>query len=60
MNCVSRPTFLGLAFELVEEAENSWRRIRGADKIEPLLNGVPFRDSLPVQDNPPAQQKLDA
>jgi len=58
MNCVSRPTFLGLAFKLIEEAENAWRRIRGADKIEPLLNGLPFRDSLPVQDNPPVQQKL--
>ena len=59
-NGVSRPTFLGLAFKLIEEAEKSWRRIRGADKIEPLLNGVPFKDGLPVQDNPPAPQKLAA
>ena len=59
-NCVSRPTFLGLAFKLIEEAEKSWRRIRGVDKIEPLLNGLPFRDGLPVQDNPPVQQKLAA
>ncbi|RCW67828.1 IS256 family transposase [Pseudorhodoferax soli] len=27
-NCVSRPTFLGLAFKLIESAEQSWRRIR--------------------------------
>jgi putative transposase len=59
-NCVSRPTFLGLAFKLVEEAENSWRRIRGADKIELLLKGIPFKDGNPVQDNPPAQQKFAA
>ena len=59
-NCVSRPTFLGLAFKLIEEAEKTWRRIRGADKIEPLLNGLPFKDGLPVQDNPPVQQKLAA
>jgi transposase-like protein len=24
-NCVSRPTFLGLAFKLIEEAEKTWR-----------------------------------
>ena len=59
-NCVSRPTFLGLVFKLIEEAEKSWRRIRGADKIEPLMNGVPFKDGLQAQDNPPEQQKLAA
>jgi len=59
-NCVSRATFLGLAFKLIEEAEKTWRRINGADKIELLLKGVPFNDGEPVQDNPPVQQKLAA
>lgn len=59
-NCVSRSTFLGLAFKLIEEAEKSWQKIRGADKIAILLSGVPFKDGLPVQDNPPDQQKLAA
>ena len=59
-NCVSRATFLGLAFKLVEEAEKSWRRIRGADKIELLLNGIPFKDGEPVVDDQPVQQKLAA
>ena len=59
-NCVSRATFLGLAFKLVEEAEKSWRRIRGADKIDLLLKGVPFQDGIAVQDNPPSQQNLAA
>lgn len=59
-NCVSRPTFLGLAFKLIEEAEKSWRKIRGADKIELLLKGIPFKDGEPVQDDLPAQQKLAA
>ncbi|MBW8072334.1 MAG: IS256 family transposase, partial [Ferrovum sp.] len=59
-NCVSRATFLGLAYKLIEEAEKSWRRIRGADKIELLLKGIPFKDGEPVQDNPPVQQKLAA
>jgi putative transposase len=44
----------------MEEAEKSWRKIRGADKIKPLLDGVPFKDGLPVTDNPPEQQKLAA
>ena len=59
-NCVSRATFLGLAFKLIEEAEKSWRRIRGADKIELLLKGVTFKDGEAVQDNPPLQQNLAA
>ncbi|MYM85520.1 IS256 family transposase [Duganella sp. FT50W] len=59
-NCLSRATFLGLAFKLMEEAEKTWRRIRGADKIGALLAGVLFKDGLPAQDNPPEQQKLAA
>ena len=59
-NCVSRATFLGLAFKLIEEAEKSWRRIRGAEKIELLLKGVLFKDGEAVQDNPPLQQNLAA
>ena len=59
-NCVSRATFLGLAFKLVEEAEKTWRRINGAERIELLLKGVPFKDGEAVQDNPPLQQNLAA
>ncbi|UIF88905.1 IS256 family transposase (plasmid) [Cupriavidus necator] len=57
-NCVSRATFLGLAFKLIEEAEKTWRRINGAEHIEQLLKGIPFKDGAPAQDNPPDQQKL--
>lgn len=59
-NGLSRPTFLGLAFKLIEEAEKAWRKICGVDKIEPLLNGIPFKDGIQVQNNPPEQQKLAA
>jgi transposase-like protein len=59
-NCVSRPTFLGLAFKLMEEAEKTCRRIRGAPQIEMLLNGQPFKDGLPHQEEPESQQKLAA
>lgn len=57
-NCVSRETFLGLACKLVEEAEKTWCRIRGADKIEELSKGTVFKDGEPVNDDPP--QKLAA
>ena len=57
---VSRATFLGLAFKLIEEAEMSGRNIRGADKIELLLKGIPFKDGEPVQDDQPVQQRLAA
>ncbi|NPT39378.1 IS256 family transposase [Paraburkholderia xenovorans] len=59
-NCVSRPTFLGLAFKLIESAEKSWRRIRAPERVASLLEGVPFIDGLPVTDSTPAQQPLAA
>jgi transposase-like protein len=59
-NCVSRDTFLGLAFKLIEEAEKTWRRIRGADQIAEMLKGTVFKDGEPVRDNPPAEQRLAA
>ena len=57
---VTRATFLGLAFKLIEEAEKTWRRIRGADKIEMLMQGIVFKDGEAVTDNPPPQQNLAA
>jgi len=59
-NCVSRSTFLGLAFKLIEEAEKTWRRIRGAERIDELLGGTRFRDGLPVANDDIDQQRLAA
>ncbi len=60
-NCVSRDTFLGLAFKLMEEAEKSWHKIYGADKIPALLQGAVFKNGDAVKDNQPlADQKLAA
>ncbi|WP_425129680.1 IS256 family transposase [Burkholderia seminalis] len=59
-NCLSRATFLGMAFKLIEAAEQSWRKIRGVDKIEPLLKGIPFKDGTPVIESTPAPQPLAA
>jgi transposase-like protein len=52
-NCVSRDTFLGLAFKLIEEAEKSWQKINGADKVAALLRGDVFKNGEPVKDNQP-------
>ncbi len=59
-NCVSRSTFLGLAFKLVREAEKSWRRIRGVDRIPELMGGTVFQDGLPVNEKEQQQQRLAA
>lgn len=59
-NCVSRLSFLGLASKLIEEAEKTWRRINGPEKIKLLLEGVALKDGEPVQDDRPDQQKLAA
>jgi putative transposase len=56
-NCVSRKTFLGLAFKLVQEAEKSWRRITGAERLPELLQGQVFKDGIPAPDSPPEQQQ---
>ena len=57
-NCVSRATFLGLAFKLVQEAQKHWRRIRGVERIAELLAGMVFKDGVPVPDDPPERQRM--
>jgi putative transposase len=50
-NCVSRPTFPGLAFKLIEEAEEAekaWRRINGPEQIKLLLEGIASKDGEPA------------
>ena len=59
-NCVSRSTFPGLAFKLIQEAEKSWRRIRGVERIAELLAGTVFRDGVPAPVDDPQQQRLAA
>jgi putative transposase len=57
-NCVTRSTFLGLAFKLVHEAEKSWRRIRAVERIAELLAGNVFNDGVPASVDDPQQQRL--
>lgn len=49
-NCVSRATFLGLAFKLVQEAEKSWCRIRG---MEASMSCSPAPSSGTASQHPP-------
>ncbi len=52
-NCVTRSTFLGLAFKMAEEAAKTWRRIRAPAKVAELLGGARYKDGIPVPDDPP-------
>jgi putative transposase len=51
-NCVTRSTFLGLAFKLAEEAAKTWRRIRAPEKARELLAGARYEDGIRVPDDP--------
>lgn len=58
-NCVSRASLLGLAFTLVQEAQTSWRRIRGYQRIAELPGGIISKDGEPIEDrNQELQQRL--
>ena len=52
-NCVTRTTFLGLAFKLAEEAAKSWRRITAPKKVMELLGGTRYENGVEVLDPPP-------
>ncbi|MBU2801775.1 IS256 family transposase, partial [Acidithiobacillus caldus] len=43
-NCVSRATFLGLSFKLIQQAERHWRGIRHPERLRELFAGVIFVD----------------
>lgn len=55
--CVSRASFLGLAFKLVQEAEKSWRRITAPQRIAELLAGVVFKDGEPANEQDSQQEQ---
>lgn len=47
---VSRDTMLALIFKLGQEAEKSWRRIRGFDHLAKVITGVRFKDGVEVKE----------
>jgi hypothetical protein len=56
-NCISRSTFLGLAFKLAAEAAKSWRRICAPQKVVALLARTRYAEGLPVPDDPLEEQR---
>lgn len=56
-HCVTRATFLGLAFKMSEEAAKTWRRIRAPEKVAELLGGARYDNGIPVSDDPPETQE---
>ena len=47
-SCVSRNTLMGLVFQLVLTAEQSWRRLRGFRLLPEVVEGIRFKDGLRV------------
>ena len=44
--CFSRTTILTMVFKLCENAESSWNRIRGFERLAEVITGVKFTDGL--------------
>jgi transposase-like protein len=49
--CVSKNTILALVFKLVQSAEKRWLRIRGFKYLADVIEGVPFKDGLRVEED---------
>ena len=43
-------TMLALIFKLGQEAEKSWRRIRGFDHLTKVITGVRFKEGVEVKE----------
>ena len=56
-NCVSRSSFLGLSFKLMQEAEKRWRGIQHPQRLRELFAGVIFIDGVPANDTQPDPQQ---
>lgn len=56
-NCVTRTTFLGLAFKLAEEAAKTWRRITAPQKVQELLGGTRYENGVAVGAAPPETEQ---
>jgi putative transposase len=48
---VSKDTILALVFKLVQSAEKRWLRIRGFKYLADVIEGVPFKDGLRVEED---------
>ncbi len=49
-NCGSRATTLAMVFKLLQSAQKSWKRIKGFNKLELVVNNVRFQDGEQIID----------
>ena len=47
--CGSRAATLMMVFKLASSAQKRWKKLKGFQKIEAVLNGVPFKDGMMVK-----------
>jgi transposase-like protein len=47
---VSKQTILALVFKLVQSAQKRWLRIRGFKHLAEVIDGVPFKDGIRVEE----------
>ncbi|MHA7881566.1 MAG: transposase, partial [Saccharospirillum sp.] len=48
-SCGSRDTTLAMVFKLMQTAQKRWKRIKGFQLLELVVNNVEFRDGEPVE-----------
>ena len=46
--CLTRDGMLHMIFKLGLCAQNKWRRLRGFDQLAKVINGIPFKDGIEV------------
>jgi transposase-like protein len=56
-NCVSRNSFIGLGFKMLQQAEKRWIAIFHPEKVRDLFAGVKFTDGLPANETLPGDQQ---
>jgi len=49
-SCGSRDTTLSMVFKLLQSAQKRWKRIKGFNKLELVVNNVKFQDGEPLTD----------
>jgi transposase-like protein len=49
-NCGSRTTTLAMVFKLMQSAEKKWRKLKGFNLLQLVINNVKFKDGLPISE----------
>ena len=49
-NCGSRTTTLAMVFKLMQSAEKKWKKLKGFNLLQLVINNVKFKDGLPISE----------